>query len=52
MFNKAGIVYRKVICKDVFLMKPISEMSLNYTSQGIYTIIMQWAVDVWEDIWL
>ena len=33
-------------------MKPINEMSLNYTNTGIFTIDMQWAVDVWNDIWV
>jgi len=53
MFNKAGDVYRRVTCKDTFPTKPLTAMSLNYTSVDLYKVSdMQWAVDYWEDLFL
>jgi hypothetical protein len=53
MFNKAGDVYRRVTCKDCFPSKPLTAMSLNYTSTDIYKVNdMVWAVDYWEDLFL
>jgi hypothetical protein len=53
MFNKNGDVYRRVVCRDCFPIKPISAMSLNYTGEEIYKIdAMEWAVDYWEDLFL
>lgn len=53
MFNKNGDVYRRVVCRDCFPIKPISAMSLNYTGEEIFKIdAMEWAVDYWEDLFL
>ena len=53
IFNKQGDVYRRIICKDVFPLKALPEMGLNYTDEGIYTINdMDFAVDNWDDLFL
>ncbi len=53
MFNKQGDVYRRVVCRYCFPIKPVSAMGLNYTSEEIYKIDnMEWAVDYWEDTFL
>lgn len=52
IFNKAGDVFRQVTCKDVFLMKSINDMQLNYSNTSLYTIDMTFAVDVFDDIWI
>ena len=53
IFNKQGDVYRRINCKDVFPLKALPEMGLNYTDEGIYTINdMEFAVDYWDDLFL
>jgi hypothetical protein len=53
MYNKQGDVYRRINCKDVFPLKPLPEMGLNYTDEGIYTVNdMEFAVDYWDDLFL
>jgi hypothetical protein len=53
IFNKQGDVYRRITCKDVFPLKALPEMGLNYTDEGIYTINdMEFAVDYWDDLFL
>ena len=53
MFNKTGDVYRKVTCRDTFPTKPLTAMSLNYTSTEIYKVNdMTFAVDYWDDQFL
>ena len=53
IFNKQGDVYRRINCKDVFPLKALPEMGLNYTDEGIYTINdMEFAVDYYDDLFL
>ena len=53
IFNKQGDVYRRINCRDVFPVKALPEMGLNYTDETIYTINdMEFAVDYWEDLFL
>jgi len=53
IFNKQGDVYRRINCRDVFPLKALPEMGLNYTDETIYTINdMEFAVDYWEDLFL
>lgn len=53
VFNKNGDVFRRIVCKDTFPIKPISAMGLNYTSTDSFKINdMVWAVDYWDDIFL
>jgi len=53
IFNKQGDVFRRITCRDAFLTKPISPMSLNYTSTDVFKMDdMVWAVDYWEDLFL
>jgi hypothetical protein len=50
VFNKAGDVFRRMVCKDCFPMKPIDAMDLRYTGTDIYAVNMTWAVDYFEDV--
>jgi len=52
MFNKAGDVYRKVTCKDVFISAPLTSMELNYTGSNLYDLSASFAVDNFEDIFI
>ena len=52
IFDKEGIVFRQVTCKDAFLMKAIDPMALDYKSTSLYKINVTWAVDYWDDIWI
>jgi hypothetical protein len=50
IFNKRGDVFRRMVCKDCFPMKPIDAMDLRYTGTDIYAVNMTWAVDYFEDV--
>jgi hypothetical protein len=53
VFNKRGDVFKRIVCKDCFPIKPISAMNLNYTAEEVWKIDnMEWAVDYWEDLFL
>jgi hypothetical protein len=53
MFNKSGDVYRRITCRDAFPTKPLTNMSLSYTSLDIYKINdMGFAVDYWDEQFL
>lgn len=53
VFNKAGQVFRRVTCRDVFPTKPLPPMDLGYLNEGLYKIEdMTFAVDYWEDLFL
>ena len=52
VFNKVGDVNRRINLRDCFPMTPITEMGLNYTQTGIYTLNVTWAVDYFDDIFI
>lgn len=52
VFNKAGDVFRRITCKDCFIMSNLSTMELNYTNTQIWPLRVQWAVDYFDDIFL
>lgn len=53
VFNKAGDVFRRITCKDVFPTKAIPAMDLGYLNEGLYQIDnIIWAVDYWDDIFI
>lgn len=51
-FNKAGDVFRRITCRDCFIMSPINPMDLNYTGTNLYQIRVTWAVDYFDDVFL
>jgi len=51
-FNKAGDVFRRITCKDCFLMASLTPMDLNYTNTQIFSLRAQWAVDYFDDVFL
>jgi hypothetical protein len=52
VFNKAGDVFRRITCKDCFIMSNLTPMNLNYTNSEIFSLRVQWAVDYFEDTFL
>ena len=52
VFNKAGDVFRRITCRDCFIMSPINPMDLRYTGTEIYSLRIQWAVDYFDDVFL
>jgi hypothetical protein len=52
VFNKAGDVFRRITCRDCFIMAPINAMDLRYTGTEIYSLRVQWAVDYFDDVFL
>ena len=52
VFNKYGDVFRKIKLRDCYPMTPITEMPLNYTQMAIYRIMITWAVDYFEDVFI
>jgi hypothetical protein len=52
VFNKAGDVFRRITCKDCFIMTPLSAMDLNYTGTNIFSLRVQWAVDYFDDVFI
>lgn len=52
VFNKAGDVFRRITCKDCFIMTNLSAMELNYTSTNIFNLRVQWASDYFDDVFI
>ena len=52
VFNKAGDVFRRITCKDCFIMTNLNAMELNYTQTTIYSLNVQWAVDYFDDVFI
>ena len=52
VFNKAGDVFRRITCKDCFIMTPLNALDLNYTNTSLFSLRVQWAVDYFDDVFI
>jgi len=52
VFNKAGDVFRRITCKDAFLMANLNLMDLNYTGQNLWQLDARFAVDHFDDVFI
>lgn len=51
-FNKSGDVFRRITCRDCFIMSNLTAMDLNYTNTQVFQLRVQWAVDFFDDVFL
>lgn len=52
VFNKQGDVFRRITCRDCFPITALDSMELDYTTEEIYEVKLNWAVDYWDDQFL
>jgi len=52
VFNKQGDVFRRITCRDCFPITALDAMELDYTTEEIYEVKLNWAVDYWDDQFL